>query len=285
MPSALHRGECIAATPPVVLTFAASDPGCGAGVQADLLTLAALGCHPLTVLTAITIQDTVGVQQLYPLDPEWITDQARVLLADMPVAAFKIGVLGHADNARAVASILADFPDVPVVLDPVLASGRGDSFGDEALLTAICSDLLPRTTVVTPNVPEAKRLCQRDSCEDSSADVLLADHAMTLIRFGAKAVLVTGTHADTPVVCNRLFDVSGQIQEQSWSRLPGSYHGSGCTLASALAAGLAQGLTLMEADRQAQTYVWQSLTHAYAPGRGQFVPDRLWKLSGDAGGK
>ena len=112
--------------PPIVLTFAASDPSGGAGLQADLLTLASMGCHPLSVVTAITVQDTRGVEGVLALDAEWVADQARCLLEDMPVDAFKIGVLGSVESIAAIAEIVSDYPDVPLVLDPVLASGRGD---------------------------------------------------------------------------------------------------------------------------------------------------------------
>src|SRR5207253_10724366 len=112
--------------PPLVMTFAASDPSGGAGIQADILTLASMGCHPLSVLTAITVQDTAGVEGVQAIDAEWVADQARCLLEDMPVDVFKIGVLGSVENIAAIAEILSDYPDVPLILDPVLASGRGD---------------------------------------------------------------------------------------------------------------------------------------------------------------
>src|SRR5882757_11128284 len=133
--------------PPLVLTFAASDPSGGAGIQADILTLASMGCHPLSVLTAITVQDTMGVEAVQPLDAEWVADQARCLLEDMPVDAFKIGVLGSVEIVAAIAEIVSDYPDVPLVLDPVLASGRGDAFATEAMTDAIRELLLPHTTI------------------------------------------------------------------------------------------------------------------------------------------
>src|SRR6516225_12286626 len=148
--------------PPIVLTFASSDPSGGAGVQADILTLSSMGCHPLSVLTAITVQDTLGVEGLQPLDSEWVADQARCLLEDMPVDAFKIGVLGSVENIAAIAEILSDYPDVPLVLDPVLASGRGDELATDEMLHALRELLLPRTTILTPNSTEARRLADGD---------------------------------------------------------------------------------------------------------------------------
>ena len=123
--------------PPLVLTFAASDPTGGAGIQADLLAIASLGCHPLSALTAITVQDTRGVERITPIAAHEVAAQARCVLADMPVAAFKLGVLGSSDNAAAVAAILAEHPEVPVVVDPVLASGRGDALATEESILAL----------------------------------------------------------------------------------------------------------------------------------------------------
>src|SRR5512145_1409483 len=135
-------------SPPVVLTFAASDPSGGAGLQADLLTLASMGCHPLSVVTALTVQDTLGVEGVLAIDADWVTDQARCLLEDMPVDAIKIGVLGSVENITAIAEIVSDYPDVPLVLDPVLASGRGDELASENVIAAMRELLLPQTTVL-----------------------------------------------------------------------------------------------------------------------------------------
>ncbi|RBH33586.1 hydroxymethylpyrimidine/phosphomethylpyrimidine kinase, partial [Pseudomonas sp. MWU13-2860] len=124
-------------TPPVVLTLAGSDPSGGAGIQADILTLASLGCHPLSVITAITVQDTVGINDFMVLDADWVNDQARFLMEDIPVTAFKIGMLGSVENVAVVAQLIADYPDIPVVLDPVLASGGGHELADEDLIAAM----------------------------------------------------------------------------------------------------------------------------------------------------
>src|SRR5262245_9730152 len=133
--------------PPIVLTFAASDPTGGAGLQADLLTLAALGCHPLSVVTALTVQDTHGVDSLDAVDARLVERQAATLLAELKVAAFKLGVLGSAENARAIGGILTRHPHVPVVLDPVLASGRGDPLASDAVLAALLESIVPRATL------------------------------------------------------------------------------------------------------------------------------------------
>src|SRR5512137_792100 len=250
--------EPVADFPPLVLTFAASDPSGGAGIQADILTLASTGCHPLSVLTAITVQDTMGVEGILPLDAEWVADQARCLLEDMPVDAFKIGVLGSVENIAAIAEIVSDYPDVPLVLDPVLASGRGDEFATEDMANAMRELLLPQTTIVTPNVMEARRLAQTD--EDDEPD--LATCAARLVETGCEFVLVTGTHEATTEVINTLYGKDGVLRSDKWTRLPGSFHGAGGTLSAAIAAMLANGLDLAEAVREAQDYTWQTLKKA-----------------------
>jgi hydroxymethylpyrimidine/phosphomethylpyrimidine kinase len=267
--------------PPLVMTFSAADPSGGAGMQADLLTLASMGCHPLSVITAITVQDTLGVEGVLAIDSDWVADQARALLEDMPVDAFKIGVLGSVANITAIAEIVADYPDVPLVLDPVLASGRGDELATDEMTYALRELLLPQTTILTPNSVEARRLAESD--DDPSAPTLM-QCAGRLIEIGVEAVLVTGTHESTPEVVNTLYNRAGIVRVDHWPRLPGQYHGSGCTLASAIAAMLANGLDLPEAVREAQDYTWHALAKAFRPGMGQSIPDRLFwaREDGDA---
>jgi hydroxymethylpyrimidine/phosphomethylpyrimidine kinase len=260
--------------PPIVMTFAASDPTGGAGLQADILTLASMGCHPLSVVTALTIQDTGGVEDVLPIDADWVADQARALLEDMPIAAFKLGMLGSAEVVSVIAEILADYPDIPLVLDPVLASGRGDALADEETIAAMVELLLPQTTILTPNSLEARRLALDDDVEDDDPD--LAECARRLIATGCEYVLVTGTHANTAQVVNTLYGDAGVVRSDRWERLPGSYHGSGCTLASAIAANLANGLDIADAVRDAQEYTWQALAAGFRPGMGQFIPDRFF---------
>ncbi|WP_153147462.1 hydroxymethylpyrimidine/phosphomethylpyrimidine kinase [Dechloromonas sp. H13] len=265
-------------TPPLVLVFAASDPTAGAGIQADLLTLASLGCHPLTALTAVTVQDTVGVDSVHPVAADLLESQARVLLEDMQVAAFKIGVLGSVENVVAVAEILSDYPDVPLIFDPVLASGRGDELSGEEIISAMREMLLPQTTLLTPNAPEARRLAESDEDDgEPSVDVC----ARRLIDMGAQYVLITGTHENTPQVFNTLYGPEGVIRRDRWERLPGSYHGSGCTLASAIAGCIAGGASIEDAVRDAQDYTWQTLANGFRPGMGQFIPDRFFWARGE----
>jgi hydroxymethylpyrimidine/phosphomethylpyrimidine kinase len=260
--------------PPIVLVFAASDPSGGAGLQADIMTLSSMGCHPLSVVTAITIQDTTGVDDVSPVDAEWVADQARCVLEDMPVAAFKIGVLGSVETIAAIAEVVSDYPEIPLVLDPVLASGRGDELASEEMVAALRELLVPQTTIITPNSLEARRLAIDETNEDDDPD--LGECARRLIASGCEYVLVTGTHENTPQVVNTLYGQEGVLRNDSWQRLPGSYHGSGCTLASAIAATLANGLPISDAVKDAQEYTWQTLKAAFRPGMGQHIPDRLF---------
>lgn len=260
--------------PPIVLTFAATDPSGGAGLQADILTIASMGCHPLSVVTAITVQDSSGVDDVLPIDPEWVADQARAVLEDMPVAAFKIGLLGSVENIAAIAEVISDYPDIPLVFDPILASGRGDELADEDMLDAMRELLLPQTTILTPNSIEARRLIQDEDNDEDNPD--LVECAKRIIHLGCEYVLVTGTHEHTPKVINTLYGERGVIRSDSWVRLPGIYHGSGCTLASAIAALLANGLPIEEAIKEAQEYTWQALQFGFRPGMGQHIPDRLF---------
>jgi hydroxymethylpyrimidine/phosphomethylpyrimidine kinase len=262
----------------MVLVFSASDPSAGAGMQADILTLVSLGCHPLSALTALTVQDTVGVQSVHPVSAELLEQQARTVLEDMPVVAFKIGMLGSVENVLAVAEIVSDYPDIPLIFDPVLASGRGDELSSEDVISAIREMLLPQTTLLTPNAPEARRLAESDEDEgEPSIDVC----AQRLIEMGAQYVLITGTHENTPQVINTLYGADGVIRRDQWERLPGSYHGSGCTLASAIAGCIASGASMEDAVRDAQDYTWQALAAGFRAGMGQFIPDRLFWARGD----
>lgn len=261
-------------TPPSVLVFAASDPSCGAGIQADLLTLASLGCHPLTAVTAVTVQDTHGIESIHALDAGLLERQARLLLDDFTISCFKIGVLGSIDNIACVARIVADHPDIPLILDPVLASGRGDSLAGAEIICALSELLFPHTTLLTPNRPEAIRLTTTADDAGEPDNTLCAQR---LLNTGAEYVLITGTHQNTPLVINSLFGQKGPIRQDYWERLPGCYHGSGCTLASAIAALLATGKHVEEAVRDAQRYAWNTLSHAINPGKGQSIPNRLFQ--------
>lgn len=209
---------------PVVMTLAGHDPTGGAGIQADIEAIASQGCHPVSVITCLTVQDTRNVQRIEPVADYLIEQQAETVLADMPVAAFKIGLLGSVAVVEAVHRILLQAPDVPVILDPILAAGGGKNLSSDSLIEAIREYLLPLTTLLTPNVPEAANLAMSGASQD--------EQALSLLDQGCTYVLLTGTHAETERVENALYGEGKRLRTWAWERLPETYHGSGCTLAS-----------------------------------------------------
>jgi hydroxymethylpyrimidine/phosphomethylpyrimidine kinase len=253
---------------PVVMTFAGHDPSGGAGLQADIETLASQGCHATPVLTALTLQDTQDVMEFSALDTTHVIAQARAILEDMPVAAFKTGMLGSIDNALAIHSILEDYPHIPLVLDPVLASGNDTRLGEPGLVDVMRDMLIPRATIITPNSKEARQLAPEADTLDACA--------IALLDLGTEFVLVTGTHEHTPHVINTLYQGHQRLESFTWERLPHSYHGSGCTLAAGIAGLLAHGLDVFQACHEAQDFTWHALAAGYRPGMGQHLPNRLF---------
>lgn len=255
-------------TLPAVMTFAGTDPSGGAGVQADIETLASMGCHALPVVTALTVQDTQRLSHYQAVESTLVVEQARATLEDIPVAAFKIGMLGSIENIEAVHTILMDYPDIPVVLDPLIAAGGGGELANDLIIDAMVNLLFPLTTVLTPNSEEARAFSPEADTLDACAQELL--------ELGSEYILITGTHENTPHVVNNLYNDGRLLESYTWDRLPGSYHGSGCTLAAAIAGLLSQGLPPLTAVHEAQEFTWEALNHAYRIGMGQYIPNRLF---------
>lgn len=257
------------ASRPVALCVGGHDPSGGAGILADAEAIVAAQAFAVTVVTALTDQDTCGLRHIYPQPADQVETQCRRLIADSAPLVLKIGLLGSSGVVRALARIIQDHPDLPVILDPVLTSGTGQQVVDAALLNQLRTHLFHRCTLVTPNLPEARTLTDADSPDACAARLLGA---------GIRWALITGTHDDTEQVTNRLYGADGTRQQWDWPRLPGDYHGSGCTLASAIAARLAWGMGMAEAVASAQEYTWGSLNHAFRTGRCQMTPNRLYHL-------
>lgn len=253
--------------PPIILGIAGHDPVGGAGIQADIEAITAQGCRAATAVTCLTVQDTRDVARLLPVEPAMVREQALAVLADLPVAVIKIGLLGSAGVAMAVAEICARYPATPVVFDPVLAAGGGTELADAALLEVIRDQLLPGVTLLTPNLAEARRLSGQLSADDC---------ARQLLDRGVQNLLLTGADEleHQQRVINRLYRADASPVHYEWPRLPHSYHGSGCTLAAACAARLALGEDLEQAISRAQRYTWHSLSRATRPGHGQYLPTR-----------
>ncbi|WPC04519.1 hydroxymethylpyrimidine/phosphomethylpyrimidine kinase [Pseudomonas benzenivorans] len=252
---------------PVVLCLSGHDPSGGAGLQADIEALLAQGCHAAPTVTALTVQDTVNVADFRVLDRDWVLAQARAVLADLPVAAIKLGMLGSVEMVDTVVQLRQQLPDVPLVCDPVLRAGGGGALGKDEVGYAMRERLLPLATIATPNLPEARILAE---LPDGSADQC-AEKLLPYVRH----LLITGGHGDEHEVHNRLYGRDGSRHSFTCQRLPGSYHGSGCTLASALAGRLALGEELVSAVRSALDYTWRTLRDAEQPGHGQYIPRRL----------
>lgn len=255
-----------ARVPPVVLTIAGHDPSGGAGLSADIQTIRALGGHPASAVTALTLQDSVNAWHVEAVSSQLVVRQAEAVLADMPVAAIKLGLLATAAVGNAVAQVLRAHAHIPVVLDPVLAAGGGAPLAEEPLIAVYLQELMPHASVVTPNTAELKRLVPQQS--------QVAARASELLKHGAQHVLVKGADEDTPEVHNTLFSSNGTRQDFTWPRLPHRYHGSGCTLAAAIATLMAQGHSVPEAVGKAQAYTHQTLLHGWRLGKGQMIPNR-----------
>ena len=250
-----------------VLCFSGLDPTGGAGLQADIETVVSLGGHPLPIATSLTVQDTRDVRALAPVPPRHVRAQARALLADVPISAIKIGLLGSVEIVETLHDILVDCDGIPVVLDPIIRAGGGASLAGDELIGAIVAQLLPRTTVLTPNVREARRLAPGADSVGAAAG--------QLVTAGCGYVLATGADEATPSVVNHLYGSRGLIESFEWPRIEGVYHGSGCTLAAAVATGLARGVDPRAAVTDAQRFTHDAVSNGFRIGTGQLIPDRL----------
>jgi hydroxymethylpyrimidine/phosphomethylpyrimidine kinase len=263
------------ARPVAALSIAGSDSGGGAGIQADLKTFAAHGVHGLTAIAALTAQHTRGVTAVHVPPSAFLRAQLDALFDDFVIGAVKLGMLASAEVIHTVADVLAAQRPAHVVLDPVMVASSGARLLEPSALDALRTRLLPLATVLTPNLPEAELLVGAPIADDASAEAALAE----LLSQGAPAVLLKGGHAlgDGP-----MRDVLGTATARhvfEHARLARSGHGTGCTLASAIAAELCAGRELVSACARATDYVHGALVHAYAPGRGDVqVLDHFWRF-------
>ncbi|MGM1050946.1 MAG: bifunctional hydroxymethylpyrimidine kinase/phosphomethylpyrimidine kinase [Pseudomonadota bacterium] len=258
---------------PVVLVLGGHDPTGGAGLMADAEAIAACGGWALTIPTALTVQNCHDVRAVMPCDPDAMRAMTAVL-DEFEITAIKVGLVADLATLDAVTDIVRRFPGVPLVVDPVLRAGGGQELSTAELVDAFRERLLPLVDILTPNRDELARLSAQAG-EDT-------ERAVELMTLGCQAVLVTGT--DAPAVgtpterVTHTLHTPDQSRQWSWPRLVGRYHGSGCTLASAMAARLAAGESLITACEQAQAFTWHALVHAWQPGMGQALPRRLWRL-------
>jgi hydroxymethylpyrimidine/phosphomethylpyrimidine kinase len=243
---------------PKTLTIAGSDSGGGAGIQADLKTFSALGCYGTSVITALTAQNTQGVNNISGVEPSFIQDQLRAVLADIGADAIKIGML-HADNViQAIATVLSDYPDIPVVLDPVMVAKSGDRLLQEDAIEALKIHLLPKASLITPNLPEAEVLTAQ-SIGDEAA---MREALPALLQTGPEAVLLKGGHLSSSGQSPDLFhshETAEPLRIDSERIDTPNTHGTGCTLSSAIAAYRAHGYAAEAAVKHAKTYMTEAL--------------------------
>lgn len=261
-------------TPPLILTFGVADPVGAIGIQADLAAFAAMGCHGLSVITSILIGDTTRVEDMQIIDADWVADQARVVLEDMPVAAFKVGVLGSIENVSVIAEIVSDYPDIPLILDPFSTAMPDQGLDSEDLLIAMRELLIPQTTLLLVSTVELARFAE--TWREPSADDAMALDTMRIIELGCEYLLVTGTPCDVHDVANTLFNESGVVRHDNWQRQSGSFLGAGTTLSATIAAMLANGLDVPEAVLEAQEFTIAAIAHAQRLGMGKLIPDRYF---------
>lgn len=262
------------ARPGRVLIAAGSDSGGGAGIQADIKAVTALGGFAMTAVTALTAQNTMGVFGVLPVPPEFVAQQLRVVLDDLGADAVKTGMLNTAEVILAIVGVLADYPAIPLVVDPVMVAKGGDRLLQESAAAALVGELLPRAALITPNLPEAEALTGL-SVGDVDGMRRAGDR---LLAMGPQAVLVKGGHLDGDVLTDLLMTGEGETLFRSPRQHTRHTHGTGCTLASAIATGLAQGLALADAVARARDYVAEAIRHAPGFGAGHGPLDHAWPL-------
>lgn len=253
---------------PVVLCFSGHDPSGGAGISADIEAVTSNGCVAATVVTAITVQDTQDVMSFSPMPADLVIEQARAVLEDMPVKAIKIGMVGSSEVAEAIHSVLRDYPNIKVIYDPVFSTEKDGALSTPDLVDTVRSMLVPLANILTPNIFEVHQLAPGSDTATAAA--------MGLLESGCDHILLTGTHGKTLDVQHALFSGHRELKRFHYDRLPHKYHGSGCTLASSLAAFIAQGHDEVSACHQALDYTQQTLVNAYRLGMGQHHPNRFY---------
>lgn len=260
---------------PLILTFGVSDPVGALGIQADIATFAVHGCHALSVTTALLVADSTRVEEWQEVDTGVMAEQARLVLEDMPIAAVKIGAIASIEQAAAIAEIVSDYADVPLIVDPFLSALPDSGMSDEDIVAAIRQILSPQATVLQLSQSELGRMAElwRDAGNEGS---LAADVAELTAR-GCQYVLVTGTCGSGHKRANTLFDRDDGTTTIEWQHLPGHFVGAGCTLSGAIAACMARGMDAAEALRAAQEYTYGALLHAQRFGMGKLVPNRFYQ--------
>ena len=278
-PKSFHYIRCMLQSPPVVLTIAGFDPSSGAGITADIKTIAAHGCYGVAAITALTVQSTEGVRRVEPSDPALLRETLDTLVADMKISAVHIGMLGAGEVATVVADFLSAAQLPCVVLDPILTASSGAKLLDDAALQVLTDRLLPMATVITPNAHEAAVLTKAE------VETLeqMRQAAATLQTMGAKAVLVTGGHLESTTDVLRF--QNGEVQTFKADRFDVNFtHGTGCAFSTSIATYLAQGRPLAEAVLLAKAYVTAAIANGYPVGKGVNPVNHMYRMRNHPGG-
>ena len=282
MQQAPHMTPCV--TYPRLLTIAGSDSSGGAGIQADLKTFAALGCYGMSAITALTAQNTTGVQAVAPTAPDMLRAQIDSVMSDVGCDAIKIGMVPDAPSIRALAQALREHAGAPVVLDPVMVATAGSTLMEHSAAAVLLQELVPLSQLITPNLTEAQQLVQQEL--HSVADMLAAAHALR--QKGAAAVLIKGGHMAGDALSDVLVLADGSEHVFTDARIATrNTHGTGCTLSSAIAAYLALGNSMLQAVQNGRVYVRTALAagaqvrtgHGYGPVNHGFAPQAMHLLS------
>lgn len=262
---------------PLILSFGVCDPVGALGVQSDVAAFAALGCHGLSAIAGLLVCDSARVEHMYELDSDWMAEQARALLEDMPIAAFKVGAVGTAMHLAAIAEIVSDYPDAPLILDPFLSALPDAGMGDEEMLMALRSILAPQATALILSQAELGRMAElwRDGGDADPGN--LDEDVAELTSSGLQYVLVTGTRDTVGTCSNRLFDASGEVARVDWQHLPGPFLGAGNTYSAAFTALMARGMDAPTALAVAQEYTTGALENAQRFGMGKFIPAKFFR--------
>lgn len=252
---------------PVVMTLSSHDPSGSAGIQADIETTASLGCHCTPIITAICAKDTRALLDMRPAETGLLIEQARAILEDMPVKAIKIGLIGSVENVEAIHSILHDYPELPVVVDPVTAEFNHEVFNAPAVISAIQTLLLPKATIATPDLTEALEFAQQADTVDACAQEIL--------ETGCTYVLISGTRRTSNEYESCFYSKGQVVKRYHWPRIPQISHGCGATLAASIASYLAHGLRIEDAVEQGQQFTWNALASSRRLGMGKRIPNRM----------
>jgi hydroxymethylpyrimidine/phosphomethylpyrimidine kinase len=258
----------------LILSFGVSDPVGALGVQADLAACAAHGCHLLSVVTGQLVSDSARVYNMQEADTDLMVDQARMLLEDMPVAAFKIGAIASIEQASAIAEIVSDYTEAPLILDPFLSSLPDSGLHDDDMLGAIRQILAPQASVLMLSQVELARLAE--TWRDGPSEGMLEADVAELTGSGCEYVLVTGTGSGGKGA-NTMFSRDGVVKRIDWQHLPGPFVGAGCTLSGALTAQMALGVEIEAALAAAHEYTAGALAHARRLGMGRYIPNRFYR--------